>query len=182
MATQSVATVTPANEVLGPGALWYDLGGAGEVQLGASKGGGSFTNGVEWRETEADQDKGPTKGHRNKTRIAPMLTLNMLEIGDVTKFPKFFHGITVTDETTYDSMTETYAVAGDDYLSNIAWVGEGKDGNDMIIILENVLSDGAFEAAIAKDEEIVPTVQFTAHWDPEATDKNKAPYEIRKMK
>lgn len=166
-------------EILGPGTIYFDWGETGELAVGYTKGGSVFNSGVEWRETEADQDKGPTKGHRNKTRIAPMLTVEALEVFDTAKIIKFFQGMSVdASDETYNKISETYVVADTDYLTNVAFVGQNKDGKDVAIVLYDVLGDGQLEASIVKDEEIVVSTQFTAHWDPDATDTDKAPYEI----
>jgi hypothetical protein len=176
-----VKAQTPAstirNLVLGAGAIYADYGEVTEAVIGATRGGSTFTVEREIREIEQDGTYGAVKSHRQKTRVQPILMVNAMEL-NTTNIPKFFGGMTVTTSNpSYDVITEDIALADTDYLTNIAFVGETKDGEDVVIIVKNALGDGNIEFAIEDKNEIVPEVQFTGHYATDAL--TTPPYEIR---
>ena len=180
MSSQGQAQVgTVGNFLLGAGAVYLNYTTT-PVLIGATKGGSTFNSGKEIREVEQDGAYGPIKGHITKTRIAPTLTVANLELTSAN-LNIFMGGATTTDQTTYDEIKENLAIVAGDYIDDIAWVGEAYDGEDVIIILENVLVTEALELAATSDkEEVVPEIVFSATYDPAAA--TTVPYEIRRTK
>jgi hypothetical protein len=170
----------PTGEYLGPGAIYFNYGEASEVVVGATKGGGEFNDGAEFRQREADGDLGPVKGAIDLIKLNPILTVNALKI-DKTNLQKFFAGMSLDDaDAIYSKLTRMVDLTNS-YIENVAFVGQNRSGTDMVIILYNALGDGALVMAFTKDEEIVPEVQFTATFDPttfDRTDPDTYPYQI----
>lgn len=173
---------TPSKIALGEGAFYinYDVAtglGGTEILVGATRGGGNFNREVEIKEVEFDGSMGMTKGMRRKTRAVPVLTLNALEIADLTRLTKFYAGMAVdTADITYDKLTANDQIADTDYLTNVTFIGETAAGKEVIILIKNALGDGNMELALEDKEEIVPEVTFTGHYD--NTDIKTEPFEI----
>lgn len=181
MSSKAITPVAKAeNEYLGAGAIYYNYGTANEVLVGATKGGSEFTNGLEIKEIEQDGTYGPVKGQKRKLKVAPVLKVNALELTN-NNLTKFYAGMDVdTTNTAYDKFKERLQIKDTDYIDNVAFVGENHKGQDIVVIVYNVLGDGPIEWAMAHEEEIVPEVQLTGHYDPDAL--LDIPYEIRKHK
>ncbi len=169
------------HEFLGAGAVYLNWELPDETLIGVSKGGASFTDNAEFREREADGDYAPVKGHRNITKITPQLTVNTVKL-NTYNITKFLAG-TKTDNST-DGKTKIYRKLdlNDSYIKNVAFVTANREGRYMVIVLKNVLGDGAFDISTAKDDEIVPSIQFTAHIDEDfdPDDETTYPYYIEK--
>ena len=167
---------TPRNVIMGAGAVYFNYGTVSEVCIGATQGGATFTVEREFRDLEQDGVLGKIKGLRTKTKINPMLKVNALEL-NTTNFPKYYAGFTLdTGAVEYDKLTEDVSIETSDYIDNVAIVAETFDGQDVIIILKNVLGDGAIEMALENQSEVVPEVTFSAHF---LSDADDVPYEIR---
>lgn len=171
---------TPANEFLGPGAIYFDYGEETEVVIGATKGGGEFTDNAEFHEREADGDMGPVKGAVDLIKMRPVLKVKALKI-DYTNLQKYFAGMYYdSSDSTYHKLTRMTDL-DDSYLTNVAFVGQNRSGLDIVIILYDALGLGALKAAFTKDEEIVPEIEFTATFDPDTFDRDDAdtyPYQV----
>lgn len=162
---------------LGAGAIYFNYGEVDEAVVGATRGGSTFNANRTFRSVAQDGTYGEVKGHRRKDGVNPQLTINALEL-DTTNLPKLFAGMDVdTAGVDFDVLTERLNIADSDYLTNVAFVGENHKGEDIVIVLKNALGDGNLEMAIENKNEIVPSAQFTAHYDP--TTPETVPYEIR---
>lgn len=171
------AGATERNLIFGAGCIYFNYGEASEAWIGATKEGGSFEVDREIVEIEQDGAYGAIKGLKHKTKIQPMLKINAMEI-NTTNIVKFYAGTSVsTTNPSYDVLTELTTIASGDYLTNVAFVGETLDGEDVVVIVKNALGDGKIEWAIKDKEEIVPEVQFTGHYATDAL--TTVPYEIR---
>lgn len=167
---------TPRNVVMGAGAVYFNYGTVSEVCIGATQGGATFTVEREFKDLEQDGVLGKIKGLRVKTKVDAMLKVNALEL-NTTNFPKYYAGFTLdTGAVEYDKLTEDVSIETTDYIDNVAIVAETFDGQDVIIILKNVLGDGAIELALENQSEVVPEVTFSAHF---LSDADDIPYEIR---
>jgi len=167
----------PLNELLGAGAVYFNYDEEGETAVGATKGGSVFNVERQYYESEQDGAYGPIKGDKTKIRVVPMLTVNAMEImPDNVK--KFYAGMDVDDSNTeYVEMRERLEIKDEDYLKNVAFVGETKDGKDVVIIIENPLGDGETDISIEAKENVVPEIQFTGHYTRE--EPRKIPYKMR---
>jgi hypothetical protein len=170
----------PTTEYLGPGALYFNFGEAGEAVVGVSKAGGSFTDGAVFRRREGDGDIAAVKNAIDLVRLDPKLIINLLKI-DKTNLVKYFAGMALVDtHATYSKVTRKLDLTSS-YITNVAYVCQNRDGNDIIYLLPIAIGDGVLEAAFTKDEEIVAKVQFTGCIDPSTfvkTDPDTYPYQI----
>ena len=135
----------------------------GGVDLGLTRGGGSFRIEREYREIQADCDMGPVIGRIRKIRSVAKLQMNMLEIDD--EFLDAFAPATSVDTTTVVGTT-TWTGKQDielgDYQDLITWTGKTKEGESVIITLEKAINLENIEWNMVSKEEIVPTVTYTA--------------------
>ncbi len=170
----------PTKEYLGPGAVYFNYGELDEACVGATKDGGEFNDNAEFRQHEADGDIAPVKGAIDLIKIAPQLTVNALKL-DKANLQKFYAGMSLDDtNATFSKLTRTVNLKNS-YLKNVAYVGQNREGKDLIIVVKNALGDGALQAAFKKDEEIVPSVQFSGTIDPATFDRTNSetyPYQI----
>jgi len=176
----STAYTPSANQdcvFLGAGAIYFNYGEVSETLIGATRGGSTFSVDREIREVGQDGTYGMVKGMRRKSKIQPSMKIKAMEL-DTDNYSKFFAGMTVTTTNpNYDTVTENVDIVTGDYLTNVAFVGENLNGEDIVIVLKNALGDGKIEFAIEDKSEIVPEVVFTGHYD--SSDLRVVPYEIR---
>jgi hypothetical protein len=171
---------TPANEYLGPGAIYFDYGEATEAVIGATKGGGEFNDNAEFRHREADGDLGPVKGAIDLIKMTPVLSIKALKINK-TNLQKYFAGMSLDDtDGTYSKLTRTVDI-DDSYITNVAFIGQNRSGLDIVIILYDAIGLSPLMTAFTKDEEIVQELELTATFDPETFDRDDEdtyPYQI----
>lgn len=160
----------------------------GERVLGATNGGNTFTVEREIRDMaeNIDGNKGKTKGFRRVVAENAQIVTNLIEVtkanvslaiagaiansvpeglGDDTRFPNGYTDITSGD------------IDDDSYNDSIAIVGTLSNGDPIIVIIYNALSDENYELGQTDKEEAVLPVTFSAHWDPE--EENTPPWTIR---
>jgi len=163
--------------VIDAGAVYKNYGETGELLLGATRGGNTFTIETEYREMPVDGAKGPVKGSRRITRVNAKIVANFVEFTE-TILGLALPGSASAVDGDYTVITRALTLALSDYNTNIAIVGEVAGSNDPVVcIIENVIADGNLEIALADNEEAVAAVTFTAHFDPDALDAE--PWEIR---
>jgi len=167
--------------IIDAGAVYKDYGESGEVLIGATRGGNSFSVETEYREMVVDGAKGPVKGSRRITRVVAKLTANIIEFSpDVWQL--MFPGSSQADyplvSPTHTQITRALTISNDDYPVNIALVGQVSGSNDPIVcIIDNPLADSNVEVGMADNDEGVVALTFTAHFDPD--DLDDEPWEIR---
>lgn len=167
----------PENQFIGAGAVYLNYNEGNEIYLGETKGGSVFTVEREIRETEGDSEYGPMMGHRRKSRVMAKLVINAMELSK-DNIANFIPASTATDQTSYWEIIESLTIADSDYFTNVAIVFENYKEEDMVIILYNALPDENFEIALEREDDVIPEITFTAHYD-RATPR-VVPYEIRR--
>jgi len=177
MATHGITTNTYKRFVIDSGAVYKNWGEAGEALLGATRGGNVFKIETELRMMEVDGARGPVKGGRRITNVLATITANFIEVSEEMLLRALPAAVAadypVAPATkTHDLITRSTDVADADYLTNIAIVGEStySSTNNIVVVLENVLSDGNLEVSFADKDESVIAVTFTAHYLPSAID------------
>ena len=172
-AKTGITTTTVESFTIDAGALYKNLFLPGEELLGATSGGNSFVIEQEIRSVELDGARGDLRGARRVTESRPRLTTNLIEITSETLMMALA-GSDATDflddedaPVTHDSISRSRAILDTDYITNIGIVGETSGGQDIILIIENALSDGGFELALEDKSEGILEVQFTGHYDPD---------------
>lgn len=184
-----IDTETVKNIIIDSGAVYKDYGESGEKVLGATRGGNAFVIEQEIKEMEVDGARVPVKGLRRITKVTARITANFIEMhkdillaalpGSESEAYPSYAGKTHTKITRDRDIESGLAgESGDDYITNIAIVGEvSGDATPVVIILSNVIADGNLEMNFVEKDEMVTTVQFTAHQDP--SDLDTEPWEIR---
>ena len=160
-------------------------GEVGEVNLGATRDGTSFSLNRTFREMPFDGMRGPTKGMKRRERIEASITCNLLEI---TKANLQLAIAGATDYTP-DPADEDFdyihggPVEDADYIDNIALLGTLSTGDDVIIIIFNALPNGELTFDTTDNDELVLPLTFIAHFDPDEYDDEtgewEEPWEIR---
>ncbi len=172
----------PVHEFLGAGAVYFNWGLTGEIKIGVTKGGSEFNDNAEFREREADGDYAPVKNHRDLTKLMPQLSIKSLRLS-TSNIIKFYAGMKQDNSVAGETKIYRTIDLSSSYIDNVAFVGANRQGKLMVVVLKNVLGDGAFNLpATGKDEEIVLDVQFTAHIDDtfDPDDETTYPYYIVK--
>lgn len=77
--------------------LGYGVFSIGNIDVGLTRGGGSFKVERTARDIEADGDRGPVKGRQTIDKEIPKLEMNLLEILD--KLPNIYPGLTETTQS-----------------------------------------------------------------------------------
>lgn len=85
-------------------------------------------------------------------------------------------GYTLTQEATYRKIIENANIENENYLDNVAWVGNTHDGKAVKIIVKNALADENTSAAFEKQAEIANETNWTGHFLKGAM--TTVPYEI----
>lgn len=148
--------------------LGYGVVSVGSTPIGLTRGGSVFTVEREYRNIEADGDKGPVKGRVEIDKEVAKLTVNALELFSAADMKKYYPGIVVTPDSeetpTKNTMKSTLTIAAGDY-NDVKWVGKTKDGKAVTIIVEDALNVDSLSWTLEDKNEVVPSLGFTAHYD-----------------
>lgn len=144
----------------------------GDVPIGLTRGGGSFVVEREFRNIEADGDKGPVKGRIALDTETAKLTLKALDMFTAADMTKFYPSLALTT----DKLTSTLAIAETDHV-DINWVGKTLDGQAVTINLNNAINMGNIEWTLEDKNEVVPELELTACYDP--SEMGTAPWSVQ---
>lgn len=135
----------------------------GAVDIAVTRGGGSFVIEREYRQIEADGDKGPVKGRIRKVKSVAKLTLNTLEILPAN-IPKFYPAVEEDTTTTPGTsiITAKTDIEDADYQPTVKWTGKTKAGKAVVITIENAINLENIQWDLKDKDEIVPAVTYTA--------------------
>ena len=142
--------------------------------LGATSGGNEFVIQQELRQIEIDGIKGRTKGLQLITFQNPTLTVNLKEMSAKNLARAIAGGEIDESGTKYDIITSRGVIENDDYLNNVTLVGRLTSGENVVIVVENVLSIEGLEITTEDNNEVVIPVAFAGHYD----ESGKAPFKI----
>jgi hypothetical protein len=148
--------------------LGYGVVSVGGTPIGLTRGGSVFTVEREYRNIEADGDKGPVKGRIVIDSEVAKLTVNALELFTAAEMEKYYPAMSVTTGTG-STLTSTLSIAEGDY-NDVTWTGKTKDGKAVTITLENAINMGNLEWTLEDKNEVVPSLEFTATYDEAAKD------------
>lgn len=143
--------------------------------LGATKGGNTFNPGRTMRHIEADGLLGPTKGFQRRTEVAPVLSVNGLEIS-AKNIIKAMAGATGVDTT--GTTNKWQKITGDEvkpasYIGNVALVTYNQNSSGAIapiaiFVIKNALALDAPNFGTQDNDEMVLNIDFAGHFDPES--------------
>ncbi len=143
--------------------LGYGVVSVGATPIGLTRGGSSFTVEREFRNIEADGDRGPVKGRIVIDTEVATLNVNALELFDDTKMKAYYPGLDIT----LKKMTSTLKIIAGDH-SDVTWTGKTLNGDSVTITVEDAINMGNIEWNLEDKNEVVPEIAFTATYD-EAT-------------
>lgn len=133
------------------------------VDIALTRGGGQFTVEREYRQLEADGDKGAVKGRIVLDKSVPKLTMNALSIIPAD-MAKYYPGIKV------DSLEGTKITGKDiddatDYQTTVTWTGKTKEGKGVVITLKNALNLENIDWTLADKDEVINTLTYTGCYE-----------------
>lgn len=132
------------------------------TDIALTRGGGQFAVEREYREIEADGDKGPVKGRVVLDKSVPRLTLNALSIIPAD-MAKYYPGITVTTESS-TKITGT-DIKDTDYQDTVTWTGKTKEGKGVVITLKNAINLENLDWTLADKDEVINTLTYTGTYE-----------------
>lgn len=160
---------TTAEKIL----LGYGVVAVAGVPVGLTRGGSSFVVEREFREIEADGDRGPVKGRLVIDREVCKLTVNALELFSHDEMTKYYPALTITPDSaetpTKHTMKSNLTIAVGDY-NDVTWTGKTKDGKAVTIKVEDALNMDNLDWSLEDKNEVVPSIAFTGTYDEEARD------------
>lgn len=133
----------------------------GGFPIGLTRGGSAFVVEREYRNIEADCDRGPVKGRIVIDTEIAKLTVNALEPFAMDEIERYWPGLSVdTAESTYDTVTGTLTIASGDY-NDVTFVGQTKDGKAVTIEVDDAINMANIELTLEEKSEVVPALEFT---------------------
>lgn len=146
----------------------------GGTPIGLTRGGSSFTVEREFREIEADGDRGPVKGRIVLDTERAALNVNALELFNAQDMTTYYPGTKITTDT--DELWESTLEILDTDYNDITWTGKTKDGKAVIITLQNAINMGNIEWTLEDKNEVVPELALTATYD--ETTRDTPPWNV----
>lgn len=147
--------------------------------LGATIGGGTFSCRPTMRQIEADGERGPFVGSKIIDAWDARLSSTVKEITATNLKDALVTADATTDTsgkiTTIKIRTE---VKDADYIGNIVWVGERKDGVLMLIELFNAMNTNGCSFNFRDRGEGTLALEYQAHYD-DVLDQDEAPVVIK---
>lgn len=149
----------------------------GGVPLGLTRGGSTFAVEREFRNIEADCDRGPVKGRVMIDTEVPKLKVNALEPFEMDEIKSYYPGLDVdTAEADYDEVTGTLSVVAGDY-KDVTFVGSTKDGKAVTIEIDDALNLANLEWGLEEKSEVIAALEFTGHYD--ETTRTTPPWRVK---
>jgi hypothetical protein len=169
-------STTVDNLLLDAGYLFYnfdEVTGEGTA-LGATKGGSELAIEIELRQPEIDGTKGRFKGGQLVVSENAQLTVNLAEV--TAKNLSLALPTSSLDTTGIDKdvITSKGKIELTDYLDNVAFVGKKANGDEVVIMLFNVISLEGLAMTFEDNNEATLPIVFGAH----KTDGTTSPYKI----
>lgn len=140
----------------------------GENDIALTKGGGQFTIEREYREIEADGDRGAVKGRIVLDKSVPKLTINALSLIPA-EYKAYYPGLNV-DANTNTTITGSNEVKESDYTT-VKWTGKTKEGKSVIITLENAINLENIDWSLVDKEEVVQSLTYTGTYEEGSTEE-----------
>ena len=144
--------------------------------IGATRGGGSFTAVPTVHQVAVDGAPTYVKGLERVDDWVVTLNVTMVECNPDAVKMAFGVGATLDDTSTADAkITAKNTVATADY-SDVYWVGDLSNGQNVVIKLKNALNTGGFNLTFSDRGEGTYALALIAHYS--VTDLENAPFEI----
>lgn len=134
----------------------------GEKDIALTRGGGQFVLEREYRDIEADGDKGTVKGRTVIDKSVPKLTMNALSIIP-DDMATYYPGISVTKESS-TKITGKSNIEESDYQS-VKWTGKTKEGKNVIITLNNAINLENIDWTLADKDEVIHALTYVGTYE-----------------
>ena len=134
----------------------FSIGG---VPIGLTRGGGLFEVQREWRDIEADGDRGSVEGRQVIDKERPFLSVNKLSNMAPAELLKFYPGL----KNTTGTVTGTLIVLPGDYV-DVSWVGKTKDGKGVTINVTKALNKNNLSWNLEDKNEVVDELNYEGHY------------------
>ena len=159
--------------------LGYGVVSVGATPIGLTRGGSAFVVEREFREIEADGDKGPVAGRIVIDREVAKLTVKALEMFTAADMVKYYPGMKVTPDPeatpTKNTLTSTLTIVAGDH-NDVTFTGKTKDGKAVTIKVEDAINMGNVEWNLEDKNEVIAVLEFTAAYSEAA--RETAPWSV----
>lgn len=183
MKNHGITENTPKEILFGAGVYYKNLKFSGNAWtgdiLGATKGGGKIAITPEYVPLEVDGASVKVKGLTKKVAEAGNMEVNLTEINEgIVKRALHLKEDETASVEGYTKLVTKENVEDEDYLENIAFVGERNDGKKIIVVMPNALCTSALELNGVNKEQGSYALNFECHADLTADNLTKLPIEI----
>lgn len=145
--------------------------------LGATRGGGTFTITREMRQVEADGVRYRFVGDTFVDSSDAYIATTLLELGAPEVMKQALGTATVTNSGAKTLMKMRTRIADSDYLQNLCWVGDIADGGLVVIHLLNAINTTDLTVTYTDKGEATLPVEFHAYQS-SVEDYDYAPFEL----
>ena len=149
------ANFKKSHVLLGLGILKID-----DVNMGYSRGGGSFDVKPTYHTITADGDRGKHIGSVVKDQEIATLTMTMLELIPENMI-KLFPALKSTTATGVTTLEPDFEMKLTDY-HKVEWIGKDKDGTAVDIILDSAINLDPISWSLKEKDEVTQKVTFEA--------------------
>lgn len=143
--------------ILGHGV--FSIGGK---DIAITRGGGQFVIEREYRDIEADGDRGPVKGRTVIDKSVPKLTINALSMLP-EDFTNYYPGMQSTTDTN-TKVTGKTDISTEDYKT-VKWTGKTKQGKGVIITLKNAINLENLDWTLQDKDEVIQALTYVGAYD-----------------
>lgn len=147
------------------------------VDIGLTRGGGQFLVEREYRQVNADGDRGPVKGRIRLVASVGKLVMNALEI-KAENLVKMFPATKLKTSDGSETFTGKQDVELSDYNDEVTWTGRTMDGRACIITVKNAINLENIDWSMAEKDEVVQQVTFTSTYEEEKRLGEEEPWEV----
>lgn len=158
--------------ILGHGV--FSIGGK---DIAITRGGGQFVIEREYRDIEADGDRGPVKGRTVIDKSVPKLTINALSMLP-EDFTSYYPGMQSTTDTN-TKVTGKTDISTDDYKT-VKWTGKTKQGKGVIITLKNAINLENIDWTLQDKDEVIQALTYVGTYDED--DMENEPWDVEFIK
>nr|DAN52611.1 MAG TPA: major tail protein [Caudoviricetes sp.] len=158
--------------ILGHGV--FSIGGK---DIAITRGGGQFVIEREYRDIEADGDRGPVKGRTVIDKSVPKLTINALSMLP-EDFTNYYPGMQSTTDTN-TKVTGKTDISTEDYKT-VKWTGKTKQGKGVIITLKNAINLENLDWTLQDKDEVIQALTYVGTYDED--DMENEPWDVEFIK
>lgn len=158
--------------ILGHGV--FSIGGK---DIAITRGGGQFVIEREYRDIEADGDRGPVKGRTVIDKSVPKRTINALSMLP-EDFTNYYPGMQSTTDTN-TKVTGKTDISTEDYKT-VKWTGKTKQGKGVIITLKNAINLENLDWTLQDKDEVIQALTYVGTYDED--DMENEPWDVEFIK